>query len=205
MAYAIPYHASLLFDNYNIGFGILSLQAKESKHSGIKHDLLLTNRSRSTGSLGKWLQVMTVNYVRAFYLPERYPMPSMYISHYESRMPPQVSKPNFFQCGREKSDPEEQLCTVLECAAKPEHVQMALESLKPVVCPLCSEGFADMQSCDTHYKVIHTKGIQRSQHLHAKELSVAELKEELRKRGLNTTRNKSILSRRMEGCLAGET
>ena len=38
VAYAIPCHASLLFKDYKIGFGILSLQAKESKHSGIKHD-----------------------------------------------------------------------------------------------------------------------------------------------------------------------
>jgi len=66
----------------------------------------------------------------------------------------------------------------LECAAKQELAQMALESLKPVVCPLCSERFADKQSCDTHYKVIHTKAIRSSQHLHGKELSVAELKEE---------------------------
>lgn len=51
VAYAIPYHASLLFEKYNIGFGILSLQAKESKHSGIKHDLVLTNRSSSTSKL----------------------------------------------------------------------------------------------------------------------------------------------------------
>lgn len=93
---------------------------------------------------------------------------------------------------------------VLECAAKQELVKMALESLKPVVCPLCSERFADKQSCDTHYKVIHTKGIQSSQHFHAKELSVAELKQELRKRELSTTANKSVLSRRLEGCLACE-
>lgn len=211
VAYAIPYHASLLFEKYNIGFGILSLQAKESKHSGIKHDLMLTNRSRSTGSLGKWWQVMRANYVRAFYLPEHHPMPSMYISHYESRMPPQVSKRNFCQCGREKSDPEEQLCTfcdecttVLECAAKQEIVQSALESLKPVACPLCSERFPDKPSCDQHYKLIHSKGMQSSQHLQPKDLSVAELKEELRKRGLSTTGNKSVLSRRLEGCVAGE-
>ena len=94
VAYAIPYHASLLFNNYDIGFGILSLQLKESKHSGIKHDLFLTNCSRSTGSLGKWWQVMRANYVKAFYLPEDDPMPSMYVSHYESRMPSQVTKPN---------------------------------------------------------------------------------------------------------------
>ena len=77
VAYAIPYHALLLFENYNIGFGILSLQAKESKHSDIKHDLLLTNSSRLTGSPGKWWQVMRANYVRTFYLPEHHPIPSM--------------------------------------------------------------------------------------------------------------------------------
>ena len=102
VAYAIPCHASLLYEKYSIGFGILSLQAKESKHSGIKHDLLLTNRSRSTSTLGKWWQVMRENYVRAFYLPEHHPMLSMYISHYESRMPPQVAKPHYCQCGRKK-------------------------------------------------------------------------------------------------------
>ena len=70
VAYAIPYHAQLLYDKCKVGYGILSLQAKESKHSGVKKDLALTNRSRSTGALGKWFQVMCSNYVRAFYLPE---------------------------------------------------------------------------------------------------------------------------------------
>ena len=81
VAYAIPYHAQLLYDEYKVGFGILSLQAKESKHSGVKNDLALTNRSRSTGSVGKWAQVMRANYVQAFYLPEHQPTPSMYVLH----------------------------------------------------------------------------------------------------------------------------
>lgn len=126
---------------------------------------------------------LRANYVREFYLPELHLMPSMYISHYESRMPPQVSEPNVCQCGREKSDPEEELCTfceecttVLECAAKQELVQLALESLKPVACPFCSERFPDKPSCDQHYKVIRCKGMQSSQHLLLKELSVAEPK-----------------------------
>ena len=125
-------------------------------------------------------------------------------------MPPHVSKPNFCQFGREKSDPEEQLCTfceecttVLEHAPKQELVRLALESLKPVACLLCRERFPDKPSCDQHYIVIHSKGIQSSQHLQPKELSVAELKD-LRKRGLSNTGNKSILSRRLEGCVTGE-
>jgi hypothetical protein len=40
MGYALPYHASLLFDHYRIGYGIISLQAKESKHAATKMILL---------------------------------------------------------------------------------------------------------------------------------------------------------------------
>ena len=49
VAYAIPYHASLPFTQFKVGYGIISLQAKKSKHSGIKSDLVLTNRSRWWG------------------------------------------------------------------------------------------------------------------------------------------------------------
>ena len=64
----------------------------------------------------KWWQVTRANYVRAFYLPEHHPMPSMYISHYESRMPSHITKADNCQCGRKKSSPEEQLCTFcVEC------------------------------------------------------------------------------------------
>ena len=49
--------------------------AKESKHAAIKYDL--SNRSRSVDTNGKWFQVMRSNYVRAFYLAEHHPLPSM--------------------------------------------------------------------------------------------------------------------------------
>ncbi|XP_022788449.1 uncharacterized protein LOC111328306 [Stylophora pistillata] len=88
IGYAIPYHAELLYRQQKVGYGIISLQAKESKHSGVKQDLNLTNRSRSTSNVGKWWQLMRTNYVRAFYLPEHQPVPSTYISHFESRLPP---------------------------------------------------------------------------------------------------------------------
>ena len=46
MGYAVPYHASALFKNYGVGLGIISLQAKESKHAGVKYDLSLTGQSQ---------------------------------------------------------------------------------------------------------------------------------------------------------------
>ena len=63
VGYTIPYHAKLLYKQYKIGCGIISLQAKESKHSGVKQDLSLINRSRSTTTVGKWWQLMRTNYV----------------------------------------------------------------------------------------------------------------------------------------------
>ena len=53
MAYAIPYHSLLLFDNYGVGLGKISLQVKESNSLRIEHELTLTNRSKSTGSVGE--------------------------------------------------------------------------------------------------------------------------------------------------------
>lgn len=103
-SHVVPFHASLLFEKYRTGFGILSLQAKESKHSGLKLDMMLTNRSGSIASLGKWWLVRRTNYVRAFYLPEHHLMPSTYVSHYDSRMPSQVAKPDYCQYGRIKCE-----------------------------------------------------------------------------------------------------
>jgi hypothetical protein len=54
VGYAIPYHATKLYDMYKVGYGTISLQAKEAKHAAIKKDLALTNRSTSTDSKGKW-------------------------------------------------------------------------------------------------------------------------------------------------------
>ena len=104
MAYALPYHASLLYDNYKIGYGIISLQAKESKHAGVKNDLALTNKSKSTDYLSKWWQVMRANYVRVFYLPKHNPVPTAYISHYESRHPAHLKQHSSCECGRIKDN-----------------------------------------------------------------------------------------------------
>ena len=107
--------------------------------------------------LGKWWQVMTANYFRAFYIPEPQPMPSLYNSQHESRMPAQVTKFNYCQCKREKSDPNEQLCmfcgecgTFLDCASKQEFVQVAYEILKPIYCLLCKDRAA-IRGRDTCY------------------------------------------------------
>ena len=58
VGYAILYHAPKLNGSYIVGYGIISLSAKEIKHSGVKNDFDLTNRSNTTTEKGKWWQVM---------------------------------------------------------------------------------------------------------------------------------------------------
>ena len=138
VGYAIPYHAELLYKKYKVGYGIISLQAKESKHSGVKQDLSLTNRSHSKTTAGKWWQLMRTNYVQAFYLPEHQPAPSAYVSHYKFRLPPHCKESlKYCECGR--SFNEHSICifcqeaeVVLKCAKAIELEEKVLAILKPL-------------------------------------------------------------------------
>lgn len=49
---ALPYHALKLYDMYKVGYGIISQQGKEAKHSALKNDLDLSNRSCDFFSIG---------------------------------------------------------------------------------------------------------------------------------------------------------
>jgi hypothetical protein len=209
IAYALPYHASLLFDQYKVGFGIISLQAKESKHAGVKHDLALTNRSKSTGSQGKWWQVMRANYVRAFYLPEHYPMPACYLSHYESRLPSHIKNALSCQCGRQKDDSLtclfcEESKSVVECAMNGNISQEILKVLQPVCCSHCEERFPDQLSCDKHAMLVHVQQVDfpNPSTFDPRTLTVKRLREELSKRNLSTTGNRDHLRKRLECFLA---
>lgn len=209
VGYAIPYHANLLFNQYKVGYGIVSLQAKEAKHSGVKEDLTLTNRSNVSSGVGKWWQVMRSNYVRSFYLPEHQPMPSFYTSHYRSRSPPHCNQSNVCKCGRDK-DEEELLCEicffsieVVTCASNRGLTDSILLALKPVVCKRCNAHFADNLLLSSHLKACCITGVRNST-ISPATMSVTQLKEALRSRGLNTKGNKDVLVRRLEGELAGE-
>jgi hypothetical protein len=48
VGYALPYHALKLYDMYGVGYGIISQQGKEAKHSAVKKDLGLSNRSNNS-------------------------------------------------------------------------------------------------------------------------------------------------------------
>ena len=210
IAYAIPYHALKIYDKYRIGYGIMSLQAKEAKHSGIKSDLALSNRSNKTDATGKWWQVMRANYIRSFYLPEHQPMPSCYSSHFKSRVPPHCNLECYCSCGRKKEDNIDCCANCIEsmeivlCAQNKEFSSKVLDILKPVKCSICKNQFADEVTLASHLASHGSQTQIRAVSKAPKDMKVDELKTELRARRLCTTGNKDILVRRLEGAIADE-
>ncbi|KAK2550872.1 hypothetical protein P5673_028391 [Acropora cervicornis] len=210
IAYAIPHHALKIYDKYRIGYGIISLQAKEAKHSGIKSDLALSNRSNKTDATGKWWQVMRANYIRSFYLPEHQPMPSCYSSHFKSRVPPHCNLEYYCSCGRKKEDNIDCCANCLEsmeivlCAQNKELSSKVLDILKPVKCSICKNQFADEVTLASHLASHGSQTQIKAVSKAPKDMKVDELKTELRARRLCTTGNKDILVRRLEGAIADE-
>ena len=208
VGYAIPYHASKLFDAYNVGYGIISQQGKEAKHSAIKDDLNLSNRSNNVNESGKWWQVMRANYVKSVYLPEHQPVPQTYKSHFKSRIPQHCVGQDVCNCGRMKQEGIDicKVCVesndVMMSAEKMELTPQLLQIFKPCVCskPGCGERFADQIDLNEH-ELLHERGDVSLTCKNPKEMSVAELKTELKKRNLSTGGRKDILVKRLESSL----
>lgn len=100
--YVIIYYVVNLYENYKVGYGIILLQVKEVKYSGIINDLDLINRFNVVFDKGKWWQVMRVNYVRVFVLFEYQLMLNFYIFYYKFRFFFYINLEMFCNCGRVK-------------------------------------------------------------------------------------------------------
>ena len=88
MGHVIPYHLEKLYQEYKIGYGVLSMQGKEAKNSQIKQELRnCTNRSKECNEKGKWYQFIRANFVRTFYLPYHFPATTEYRPHFTSHVP----------------------------------------------------------------------------------------------------------------------
>ena len=213
LSYALPFHSKYLYDNYKVGYGILSMQGKESKHSAIKQELKIgTNRSNSFDHTSKWNQVMRSSYVRNFYLPYHFPMPSLYHSHYRSRVPVfNDLESEYCACSRQVL-PEMLMCSVcekalplMECVNAGEITVNVLKILKPIPCSICGERFADILTSDKHFTNIHNRQtVVDSKIIVPAILNVVQLKVHLLNRKLSTSGNKVILQRRLEGALSLE-
>lgn len=166
MGCALRYHAVKLYNEHNIGYGIVSCQSKEAKHASIKKDLSLSNRHTSdTVSDNKWWQVFRAEYIRCFYIPEFCPQPSSYCSHYFSRVPKHCSDEGKCNCGRDANEgnSECRLCldsvAVVECARNGEFSDAVNDIILPLKCSQCLNRFSDKASLAVHIESQHSSNI----------------------------------------------
>ena len=194
---------------YHLCYGIISQQGKEAKHSAVKNDLKLSNRSNRTGKSGKWWQVMRANHVRNVCLPEHQPLPHTYKSHFESRVPPHCVSEDVCNCGRIKQV-DGDLChsclqsqDIVNSAEQQKLSPQLVEIFKPYVCPdsECGQQFADNVDLQLHELLHNGKEAVSWSAKNPKEMTVVELKAELTKRNLSTGGKKDILIKRLESSL----
>jgi hypothetical protein len=210
MGYVIPYHVNKLYTEYKIGYGILTMQGKESKHSQLKQELRgCTNRSKSDDDKGKWYQIMRSSYVRTFYLPYHFPATSTYYSHYTCRVPKDDADDfEICSCSR-KLNLGENVCyicanvEILEAVENRKISENMLQILKPIQCHKCQMRFSDKSNCDSHIKSVHQRNITPC-HLDIRTLTLNEVKLLLQERGLATEGKKKDLCNILEDALAME-
>ena len=160
MGYAVPYHVDLLHKKYGIGYGVISMQGKESKNSEMKSLLKNnTNRNDDIGGTNKWFQVMRNNFVTTFYLPYHFPI-KPYVPHYTSRLPVDAAVDRC-ECLRRISTDETKCCWCKSCESFLGEVkegrlpELVLEVIKPIVCPHCTMRFSDLAMRDLHMEQVH--------------------------------------------------
>ena len=208
MGYVIPFHVKKLYDEYKIGFGILSMQGKESKHSQLKQELkTCTNRSISHDENGKWYQLMISSYVRTFYLPYHFPATSPYHSHYTRRVA--EAGDNICRCSRTiiVDGNECHVCInaleIIESAERGKISDNVTEILKPFKCTQCLERFAHKIDCDKHLQCVNVRKLTRISQ-HPKDLKLVDIKKLLEERNLSMQGTKKELVERLEAALSSE-
>ena len=205
LGYVVPYHANLLYQNKKIAYGILSMQAKESKHSGIKQELKpCTNRAKIEGNKNKWHQIMRPSYVRNFYLPYHFPV-KIYQTHYDSRnLKTDKNLNNCITCYHVLNDENEacRCCCIFDRIVDDVHngklPDIVIAAMLPVICNEYSSRFADNIQLSKHKC---ENGDKIDENIVPQNLTVSQLKKILADRNELVTGNKQVLMKRLEALL----
>ena len=210
MGYAVPYHVQLFYDNFKHGYGLTSMQGKESKHSEIKKCLKLQTNRSCNNETGKWVQCLRASWVNQFWMPIHFPRQDYY-SHSTHRNPELSSGEDHCVCSRLLQD-HSNLCNM--CHTAKNLVEHALNGslppgmydiLFPKKCQTCQKQFADVVALEKHNFAEHKKAFEtKASQIIPSECSVPKLKEYLQQRDLRTDGKKPELVTRLEGALGHE-
>ena len=199
---AIPYFAQELYDTYKIGFGILSMQGKESNNAGTKEALAHSNCSCAEEGPNKWRQVFLSEYVRSFYIPEFEPHPDKYKPHFISRIPDFCAGNDHCECGREHGENDVNFCTISDdqfmtdvnnSVVQGKIHEGLIKIFQPYACSTCEKQYITAALLDEHCKMhvsqSFAKPDQEDEPNDFSSLSVKQLKVELAKRNIKCPKN----------------
>ena len=201
IGYVVSFHAEKLWNQYNIGYVILSMQGKESKHSAIKQELkTCSNRSSSQDGKGKWHQLARGSFVRNFYLPYHFPVDS-YVSHSDSRNPPMKGDVcgcfRFIDSGSMACDECLNDLSLVHDAMLGFVSNSVINILRPHICDKCGERFPYSTLLNSHQSE-HASVVSVKVKLVPRNMKLSELKKELIKNNLSTIGSRAVLCERLE-------
>ena len=108
IGFAIPYHAQILYDKYELGLGLNSMQGQESKH------VRLSQYSRHATLTGRWKLVLCHDHITCVWICREHPFHSSYVKSKEQYIPSKITPDGFCYCGFPKE--ERGQCCCPECS-----------------------------------------------------------------------------------------
>ena len=93
IGYAIPRHIKILFEKFEVGLGVNSMQGREAKH------VRLAQYAKHSTKSTRWSMVLRHDYIANVYIRKHDPGRSSYTKYEERYTPKQVALETFCYCG----------------------------------------------------------------------------------------------------------
>jgi hypothetical protein len=100
----IPAHALDVFEKYQLGLNVVSMEGRESKH------IAIGRYSKNTNFTGRWEQIFRHEFVRLIWLREKGNYEIENIDYKQTYIPSRVSKGESCFCGFEMYPNQEKYC-----------------------------------------------------------------------------------------------
>ena len=98
LGYVVPVHAKVIFDKYNTGLGLNTMQGREAKHQK------LAELSKNTTYKKRWQQIFRHEYMSLIWLREQNPYNDSYCKTNFKYIPARCNTNSFCHCGLMKDD-----------------------------------------------------------------------------------------------------
>ena len=105
MGHIVPAHCRQVFEKYEQGLGIVTMEGREAKH------IFLKKLSENTRYQNRWMEIFRHEYIMLIWLPQQGSQQPGTKGKNEAYIPSRVfSDPSYCYCGLLKASPEDDKC-----------------------------------------------------------------------------------------------